>query len=81
MRVIFSCIELVSVSALHFQHLADSLMWSLSSSQDIFSLCNMAGSEDLHLHSISSVVLVALGHHNFQPLLSRLCYFLHGTSQ
>lgn len=70
-RVIFSCIELVSVSELHFWLLADSLMWSLSSGQDIFSMCNMAGSEDLHLHSVSSVVLVALGHRNFQPLLSK----------
>ena len=68
----FSCIELVSVSELHFLHLADSLMWSLSSGQDIFSVCNMAGSEDLHLHSVSSMVLVALGHRNFQPLLSKI---------
>jgi len=28
-------------------------------------------SEDLHLHSVSSVVLVALGHRNFQPPLSK----------
>ena len=66
----FSCIELVSVSELHFLHLADSLMWSLSSGQDIFSVCNMAGSEDLHLHFVSS--MVTLGHHNFQPLLSKI---------
>ena len=46
-------------------------MWSLSSGQDIFSMGNMAGSEDLHLHSVSSMVLVALGHRNFQPLLSK----------
>ena len=29
-------------------------------------------SEDLHLHSVSSVVLVALGHRNFQPPLSKI---------
>ena len=70
-RVIFSCIELVCVSELHCWLLADSLMWSLSSGQDIFSMCNMAGSEDLHLHYVSSMVLVVLGHRNFQPLLSK----------